>query len=33
MDCVASFDPEAHRNALAHIDKILGAQLVETAAP
>ena len=27
-DCVASFDPDAHRWALAHIGKILGAQVV-----
>ena len=27
-DCVASFDPDAHRWALGHIEKILGAQVV-----
>ena len=27
-DCVASFDPDAHRWALGHIQKILGAQVV-----
>jgi nicotinamidase-related amidase len=31
VDCVASFNPEAHRNALEHIEKILGARLVQTA--
>ena len=28
-DCVATFDPEAHKWALRHIEKILGAKLVE----
>ena len=28
-DCVATFDPDAHRWALQHIDKILGARLVQ----
>ena len=28
-DCVASFDPEAHRWALQHIEKILGCRLVK----
>ncbi len=28
-DCVATFDPEAHKYALQHMDKILGAKLVE----
>ena len=32
IDCVASFDPEAHRWALQHIEKILGAKLVEAVA-
>ena len=32
-DCVATFDPEAHRYALQHMEKILGAKLVKTAAP
>jgi nicotinamidase-related amidase len=27
-DCVASFDPQAHRYALEHMEKILGANLV-----
>ncbi len=27
-DCVASFDPQAHRYALEHMEKILGAKLV-----
>jgi nicotinamidase/pyrazinamidase len=27
-DCVASFDEEAHRFALKHMEKILGAKLV-----
>ena len=27
-DCVASFDPDAHRWALGHLEKILGARLV-----
>ena len=30
-DCVASFDPDAHRYALDHMAKILGARLVEPA--
>ena len=30
-DCVASFDPDAHRYALDHMEKILGARLVEPA--
>ncbi len=29
MACVASFDPEAHKNALRHMEKILGAKIVE----
>lgn len=28
-DCVATFDPEAHRYALQHMEKILGASVVE----
>jgi nicotinamidase-related amidase len=28
-DCVASFDPEAHEFALKHMDKVLGAKIVE----
>ena len=31
-DCVASFDQEAHRNALQHMERILGARLVSPAA-
>jgi len=31
-DCVATFDPEAHKYALQHMEKILGATLVEPAA-
>ena len=31
-DCVATFDPEAHRYALQHMEKILGARLVDLAA-
>ncbi len=31
-DCVASFDPQAHDNALAHMEKILGATLVPATA-
>jgi len=27
-DCVATFDPEAHKNALQHMEKILGVNLV-----
>ena len=30
-DCVATFDPDAHKWALQHIDKILGAKLVGSA--
>lgn len=33
IDCVATFDPEAHRYALSHMQKILGATLVESGAP
>ena len=33
IDCVATFDPEAHAYALEHIEKILGARLVQQAAP
>jgi nicotinamidase-related amidase len=29
-DCVASFDPEAHRYALEHLEKILGARVVRS---
>ncbi len=29
VDCVASFNPEAHRFALEHIEKILGAKLIK----
>jgi len=32
-DCVASFDPNAHNYALEHMEKILGAMLVQTATP
>ena len=32
IDCVASFDPDAHRNALDHMEKILGAKLTSLAA-
>jgi len=28
-DCVATFDPEAHRFALRHMEKVLGARVVE----
>ena len=28
IDCVASFDPQAHANALQHMEKILGAHLL-----
>ena len=28
-DCVASFDPEAHKWALAHMEKVLGARLTQ----
>jgi len=31
IDCVASFDPDAHRNALDHMEKILGAKLTSLA--
>ena len=31
-DCVASFDPDAHRYALDHMEKILGATLIELTA-
>ena len=31
MDCVATFDSEAHKYALQHMERILGAKLVETA--
>ena len=30
-DCVASFDPDAHRHALDHMEKILGAKLTSLA--
>ena len=30
-DCVATFDPQAHGYALQHIEKILGARLVDAA--
>ena len=33
VDCVATFDPEAHTYALQHMEKILGAKLVQQAAP
>ena len=33
IDCVATFDPEAHAYALEHIEKILGARLAQQAAP
>ena len=29
IDCVATFDPDAHRWALQHIENILGASLVQ----
>ena len=32
VDCVATFDPEAHSSALRHLDKILGAKLVPSVA-
>ena len=32
VDCVATFDPEAHSYALQHMEKILGAKLVQQAA-
>ena len=32
VDCVATFDPEAHAYALEHMEKILGAKLVHQAA-
>jgi hypothetical protein len=28
VDCVASFDPDAHQWALTHLERILGAKLV-----
>ena len=31
IDCVASFDPDAHRHALDHMEKILGAKLTSLA--
>ena len=31
IDCVATFDPEAHKYSLQHMEKILGATLVEPA--
>lgn len=31
VDCVASFDPEAHASALRHMERILGAKLVGSA--
>ena len=31
MDCVATFESEAHKYALQHMERILGAKLVETA--
>ena len=31
VECVATFDPEAHAAALKHMDKILGARLVQPA--
>ena len=30
VDCVASFDPEAHNHALTHMEKILGVKLVHS---
>jgi nicotinamidase-related amidase len=33
VDCVATFDTEAHKYALQHMEKILGAELVEAATP
>lgn len=33
VDCVASFDADAHESALSHLKKILGAKLVHTPAP
>ena len=32
VDCVATFDPEAHKYALQHMEKILGAKLTQVAA-
>ena len=32
VDCVATFDPAAHENALSHMEKILGAKLVHAPA-
>jgi len=31
VDCVATFDPEAHAAALKHMETILGARLIEAA--
>ena len=31
IDCVATFDPDAHRYALDHMEKILGAKLTSLA--
>ena len=31
-DCVATFNPEAHKYGLEHMEKILGAKLVKAAA-
>ena len=31
VDCVATFDPEAHANALQHMEKILGATVAREA--
>ena len=33
VDCVATFEPEAHAYALQHMEKILGAKLVSQTAP
>ena len=33
VDCVATFDPDAHAYALQHLEKILGARLVHQTAP
>lgn len=32
VDCVATFDPDAHVNALTHMEKILGAKMVRATA-
>ena len=32
VDCVATFDPEAHKYSLQHMEKILGAKLTQVAA-